>query len=141
MNYFDSHIMAENYAKGRPYYHPLILSHIQETLGIEKKVKRALDIACGSGLSTRMLCELAEETYGTDTSKHMLAFAQKDVPATFSIAQAENQPFPNQNFELISVSSGVHWFDIDKFLEEAHRLLMPRAFLILYDNFFLGSMP
>ncbi|MDW3648476.1 MAG: class I SAM-dependent methyltransferase [Bacteroidia bacterium] len=140
MNHFASAAMAKRYAQGRPFYHSLILNHILNHLSIEKKMGRALDIACGTGLSTRILPDLAEEVFATDLSEEMLAFAKKRVEASFSLSPAEKQPFPAHHFDLITVSSGVHWFDIDLFLKEIKRLLTKDGYLILYDNFFLGQM-
>lgn len=41
---------------------------------------------------------------------------------------------------MITVCSGVYWFDIDDFLIEANRLLKSKSWLILYDNFFISEM-
>jgi ubiquinone/menaquinone biosynthesis C-methylase UbiE len=43
-------------------------------------------------------------------------------------------------FDLLTVCSGVHWFNIDAFLAEAYRILKSDGWLILYDNFFLSEM-
>ena len=53
---------------------------------------------------------------------------------------AEQQPFADNSFDLITVSSGVHWFDIDKFLAEANRLLKSKSLLVLYENHFIAEM-
>ena len=58
----------------------------------------------------------------------------------YSIAPAEHQPFDDNTFDLITVGSGVHWFNIDHFLVEANRLLKSRAWLILYENHFIAEM-
>lgn len=41
---------------------------------------------------------------------------------------------------LLTVCSGVHWFQIDLFLQESHRVLKEDSWLILYDNFFISEM-
>jgi len=38
------------------------------------------------------------------------------------------------------VSSGVHWFDIDRFLAEVMRLLKPGGWLTIYENHFIAEM-
>jgi len=140
MNHFSSSEMASRYAKGRPFYHRLILDHLVKHLALKGKLNRALDVACGTGLSTRILPEIAQEVYASDTSEMMLKYAKEKKNATYFLSPAEEQPFPDQHFELVTVSSGVHWFDIDRFLQEVHRLLSKDGYLILYDNFFLGKM-
>ncbi|HMQ67346.1 MAG TPA: class I SAM-dependent methyltransferase [Ignavibacteria bacterium] len=90
---------------------------------LNEKLDKAPDIACGTGLSTKALLEIAEDVYGTDLSEEMLKFAEELDKINYSFAAVENQPFADNFFDLITVSSGVHWFDIDKFFSEAKRLL------------------
>ncbi|MBK9246976.1 MAG: methyltransferase domain-containing protein [Ignavibacteria bacterium] len=138
-NYFAYQEAAERYAKGRPDFHTQVMHRIREFLGIEHKLETALDIACGTGLSTKALLEIAENVYGTDMSPSMLEHATQNEHISYHTAPAENQPFSNQSIDIITVCSGVHWFDIDAFLNESHRLLRSRRWLVLYDNFFNSS--
>jgi len=140
MNYFDPKNAAERYSKGRPYFHSNTISHIQKHLHLDNKLDKALDVACGTGLSTKALLDIAVNVYGTDTSEEMLKWALSQDKINYSIAPAENQPFSNNEFNLITVCSGVHWFNIDKFLAEANRLLTNNGWLVLYDNFFISEM-
>jgi ubiquinone/menaquinone biosynthesis C-methylase UbiE len=140
MNYFNPKTAAERYSKGRPHFHSNTIKHIRDYLHLDKKLNKALDIACGTGLSTRALLEIAIDVYGTDTSREMLNFALQTDKIHYSIAPAEWQPFADNIFDLITVSSGVHWFDIDKFLAEANRLLKSKSWLVLYENHFIAEM-
>lgn len=140
MNYFDLKSVAERYSNGRPYFHSNTIAHIQKYLNLDNKLHKALDIACGTGMSTNALLEIADNVFGSDTSEEMLKWALSQDKINYSIAQAENQPYSNSEFNLITVCSGVHWFNIDKFLVEANRLLTASGWLILYDNFFISEM-
>jgi ubiquinone/menaquinone biosynthesis C-methylase UbiE len=140
MNYFAPKTAAERYATGRPDFHANTIRHIKEYLQLSHKLPNALDTACGTGLSTKALLEIADQVYGTDASPEMLSHAPLPEKIHYSIAFAEQQPFPDQLFDLITVSSGVHWFDIDKFLAEAHRLLKPGGWLVIYENHFIAEM-
>jgi ubiquinone/menaquinone biosynthesis C-methylase UbiE len=140
MNFFGSKTSAEKYAVGRPDFHANTINHIKDFLQIEDKLPKALDIACGTGLSTKALLPVAENVYGTDLSAEMLNLALEKDKIHYAIAAAENQPFGNGEFDLITVSSGVHWFNIDAFLIEANRLLKNRGWLVIYENFFPGEM-
>ena len=140
MNYFDPKTAAERYSKGRPDFHSNTTKHIKEYLQLDEKLNTALDIACGTGLSTNALLEIATNVYGTDTSQEMLNFASQPDKIYYSLAPAEQQPFEDNKFDLITVSSGVHWFDIDKFLVEANRLLKSKSWLVLYENHFIAEM-
>lgn len=55
-------------------------------------------------------------------------------------APAEELPFADSSFDLITVSLAFHWFDRSRFLAEAHRLLRPTAWLVIYNNGFSGIM-
>jgi ubiquinone/menaquinone biosynthesis C-methylase UbiE len=140
MNYFNPKTAAQRYSKGRPDFHSNTIKHIKDYLHLDKKLNNALDIACGTGLSTKALLEIATNVYGTDISQEMLNFASQQYKIHYSIASAEQQPFPDNHFDLITVSSGVHWFNIDKFLIEANRLLKSKSWLVLYENYFIAEM-
>ncbi|HEY5369436.1 MAG TPA: class I SAM-dependent methyltransferase [Hanamia sp.] len=140
MNHFNQKTAAERYSKGRPHFHSNTIKHIRNYIKPGNKLDNALDIACGTGLSTEALLEIAQHVYGTDMSQEMLNFALQPDKINYSIAPAEHQPFPDNYFDMITVSSGVHWFDIDKFLTEASRLLKSKSWLVLYENYFISEM-
>jgi ubiquinone/menaquinone biosynthesis C-methylase UbiE len=140
VNYFNPQSTAERYAAGRPKFHALTIQQVKEELQLTKKLDKALDIACGTGLSTQALLEIAAEVHGTDASQEMLRNAVSREQIHYALSYAEAQPFPDAEFDMITVCSGIHWFDIDRFLLESSRLLKPQAYLILYDNFFLSEM-
>ena len=140
MNYFAPREAAERYAHGRPDVHSRSIDQVRTFLRLDEKLDRVLDIACGTGLSTRALLAIGERVYGTDISEEMLAFAPcKDI-IRYYVAAAELQPFDDHFFDLITVSSGVHWFDIDRFLSEACRTLKSRGWLVLYENYFDAAL-
>jgi ubiquinone/menaquinone biosynthesis C-methylase UbiE len=140
MNYFSSAESADRYAVGRPDFHRQTMQHLKDFLKLQHKVERALDIACGNGLSSKALLDLAKEVFATDSSVAMLQHALMPEKIHYSMAEATNQPFENHTFDLITVCSAIHWFDQDKFLHEAKRIIKPNGWLVLYDNFFSAEM-
>jgi ubiquinone/menaquinone biosynthesis C-methylase UbiE len=140
MNYFSQKNTAERYAKGRPFFHRNTIKHIKDFINIEAKLCNALDVACGTGLSTTALLDIANNIYGTDISDEMLRLAINADKINYLKTPAENLPFENDFFDIITVSSGVHWFDIDKFLREANRVLKTNGWLVLYENYFISEM-
>lgn len=121
MNYFSPKSVAERYAKGRPFFHRNTVKHIREFLHIQNKLQNALDVACGTGMSATALLDIAENVFGIDTSDEMLKLALNPQQIKYAKASAENLPFEKNYFDLITVSSGVHWFNIDQSLREANR--------------------
>jgi ubiquinone/menaquinone biosynthesis C-methylase UbiE len=140
MNYFSSNSAAERYSKGRPYFHPTIVWHIKEFLSIAEPLSSALDVGCGTGLSTVALQEIAQNIIGVDASAEMIALAPRENGIRYFVAPAENLPFEDNEFDLITLSQVFHWLNRDRFLSEANRVLFPDGWLIAYDNYFSGQM-
>lgn len=140
MNYFAPRTAARRYAKGRPDVHSYTIHQLKDFLHLDDKLDRVLDIACGTGLSAKALLEIGKQVYGTDISPEMLELAPDKDVIRYSVAPAEYQPFDDRYFDLITVSSGIHWFDIKKFLAEASRLLKAGRYLVLYENYFDSSL-
>ncbi|HWF14355.1 MAG TPA: class I SAM-dependent methyltransferase, partial [Candidatus Acidoferrales bacterium] len=70
----------------------------------------------------------------------MLSHAIQHKRIRFVEGQAEQMPFANAEFGLMTVGLAFHWFDQRKFLLEAHRLLRPEGWLIIYNDVFPGQM-
>jgi ubiquinone/menaquinone biosynthesis C-methylase UbiE len=133
-NFFAHASAAERYAKARPYFHPLVIERIRAHLNLEQPIPRALDVACGTGQSSRALQAIAEHVTGTDLSSEMLEYAKQYPGIEFLESPAESLPFETETFDLLTVCMAFHWFDQAKFLLEARRVLKPDGWLILYNN-------
>lgn len=140
MNFFSPRSAAARYAVGRPFFHPSIIRHIKGYLSLAEPFRRALDIACGTGLSTLALKEIAVDVVGVDASAEMIALAPKDTGISYLLADAERLPFCPGEFDLLTVSQAIHWFDRARFLKEAGRVLKVEGWLIVYDNYFAEEM-
>lgn len=140
MNYFSPKSAAERYNKGRPFFHPLIIGRIKEFLSLAEPLSSALDVGCGTGLSTVALKEIAQNVVGVDASAEMIALAPKESGVKYSVAPAENLPFEENEFDIVTVSQVFHWLDKDKFFAEAKRVLRPDGWLVAYDNYLSGQM-
>ena len=138
VNPFVASNTAEAYAQGRPYFHPLVIEKIRKKLSLDAPVALAVDIACGTGLSTRALSAIAEHVVATDVSEAMLEQALEDTRITYHQASAESLPLDAATADLITVSSAFHWFERSAFLREARRVLRPGGWLVVYENFFRG---
>jgi SAM-dependent methyltransferase len=139
VNFFASRSAAKRFAKGRPYFHPIIIGRIKERLALTLPVQRALDVGCGTGLSTMALREIAERVVGVDSSKEMIGLASADSNIEYQLANVEHLPFGDREFDLVTVSQAIHWFSPALFLQEARRVLRKEGWLIVYDNYFAGS--
>jgi ubiquinone/menaquinone biosynthesis C-methylase UbiE len=133
-NFFAHASAAERYAKARPYFHPLVIERIRAHLHLEQPVPQALDVACGTGQSSRALQAIAKHVTGTDLSNEMLEYARQNPGIEFLESPAESLPFEAETFDLLTVCMAFHWFDQAKFLLETKRVLKPNGWLIVYNN-------
>ena len=140
MNYFAPRTAAERYAKGRPFFHPPLVARIAELISPAGPFARALDVGCGTGLSTLALKRLAKEIVGVDASAEMLAHAPKDAGPVFCLASAERLPFGEGAFDLLTACQSFHWLDRKGFLAEARRVVRGGGWLVVYDNYFTARM-
>lgn len=136
MNYFAPGTAAERYAKGRPFFHPPLVARIAELISAAEPFGRALDVGCGTGLSTRALQSLAREVVGVDASAAMLAHAPKGAGPRFCLASAERLPFGGGAFDLLTACQSFHWLNRERFLAEARRVIRRGGWLVVYDNYF-----
>jgi SAM-dependent methyltransferase len=101
---------------------------------------RALDVACGTGMSTAALAQHATTVVGVDVSMEMLSSARRTPGTSLLLAHAEHLPFADDTFDAVTVCSGIHWFDQPVFFAEAARVLRADGWLALYDHYFVGEM-
>ena len=138
--YFDSRSAAQRYAQGRPYFHPQIVQRIQQRLSLAWPVPHAIDVACGTGLSTVALKPVAHQIVGTDISEEMIRLAPVDPQIRYVVAPAEDLPFPDAHFDLLTICAAFHWLDAKVFLSEARRVLRVGGHMVIYYNAFTGKM-
>jgi len=127
------------YERGRPFHHPRSLARIRTIVG-DAPIDRALDLACGTGMSTVALADIAAFVVGVDASVEMLRAARKAPNCEYLLAHAEDLPFGDASFDAITCCSGVHWFDQARFFTEARRVLRAVGWVGLYDHYFMGEM-
>jgi SAM-dependent methyltransferase len=140
LKYFSPKTAAERYVKGRPFFHPLVIGRVKEFLSPPAPLPLGLDVCCGTGLSSVALKELAAEVVGVDASPEMLAFAPSDSGILFCLADAENLPFAEGAFDIVTVSQAIHWLDKRRFMAEARRVLRAGGWLVVYDDYMTGRV-
>jgi ubiquinone/menaquinone biosynthesis C-methylase UbiE len=143
-NPFAAGDVGRLYARGRPYHHPRALARILQMVGLElvgvTGVGHALDVACGTGMSSLALAELGARVTAVDLSPEMLAVAPRRTEIAYVRADAERLPIPDATIDAVTVSSGVHWFDQPRFFAEVRRVLRADGWVGLYDHYFIGEM-
>lgn len=138
--YFSGPEEARRYAQSRPYFHPLAVGRAAAFAGVSRPVAWAVDVACGTGLSSVALATIARRVIGIDLSANMLANAQAHERVHYAQAQAETMPFPSGSVPLMSCALAFHWFDRQRFLGETARVLAAGGLMLIYNNGFTGAM-
>lgn len=139
-NPFVGPLVSALYARARPRFHSIVIERLTELLRIETPLGRALDVGCGTGLSSVALTAIARSVYGLDVSADMLRHAEQHARIRLLAARAEAQPFAASSVDLLCVSSVMHWLDEVAFVGEARRVLGEGGFLVIYDNGFTGRI-
>ena len=140
MNYFGYATAAERYANSRPFFPPLAARKIRTVCCDGARVARALDIGCGTGQSSVALLEVADEIVGVDRSPSMLSQAIRHERVRYVESGAEQLPFDDESFGLVTVACAFHWFDRRQFVPEVRRVLQVGGWLVIYNDGFCGRM-
>jgi SAM-dependent methyltransferase len=136
LNPFVGASVAARYADARPPLHAHAVRLLAERI---PPVHRAIDLGCGTGLSTEPLASVADLVVGVDVSEDMLANARRGSTARYVRARAESLPFSDRVFDLATIASAIHWFDREA-TAELGRVLGPAAALAVYDVWFRAEM-
>ena len=137
-NPFNNGPAALRYARGRPFYHGSALRLAARQLGISH-APLAVDVACGTGLSTQALRELADHVIAIDASAAMVRAARPQPRARYLVAAAEQIPLGDSAADLATVAAAFHWFDQPRAFAELARVLRSGAGLAVYSDFFSGQ--
>lgn len=99
-----------------------------------------LDVATGSGHTALFLAKHSAHVFAVDINERMLSVAQeesdkKSLPCRFLKGAAEELPFDDESFDLVTCRLAAHHFsDPVLFLSEAHRVLRSAGHLLVVDN-------
>src|SRR5437764_773280 len=131
---FGTAEMAVGYANSRPAVHPRVMEMAWGDLvartGRTERFRRALDIGCGAGVSTKALADIAAEAVGMEPAVAMLRWAKG---ASFLAGAAEAIPFRAGSFDLITAAGSLNYVELERFFGEAARVLAPEGLILVYD--------
>ncbi len=108
----------------------------------DARPSKILDVATGTADVALMLVKLnPQQIIGVDISQEMIEVGRKKIKdegkekiISLIQADAENLPFPNNNFDAVTVSFGVRNFEtLEKGLNEIYRVLKPDGRLIILE--------
>lgn len=114
------------YQKYRPTYPPSLYKFIADFCKTGTgTLDSAVDIGCGTGLSTRPLCEHFRQVTGIDVSETQIQMAREahaQSNLSFEVSEAERLTFmPDGSTDLVTVAQAIHWIDQEPFYKEVER--------------------
>lgn len=103
--------------------------------------ERVLDIGTGAGHTALAFAAVAGECVGLDLTDAMIDVATKFAAERgvtnvhFEVGDAEDLPFPNESFDVVSCRFAAHHFGhVERSIEEIARVLRPGGTFILVDH-------
>ncbi|MGH7764930.1 MAG: class I SAM-dependent methyltransferase [Candidatus Dormibacteraceae bacterium] len=131
--------VAANYSRATFHTSSERLQEVLD-LGQPKKGDLVLDVATGTGNTAFALAPYVRRVIGLDLTREMLDQARRITAernitnVDWVLGDAAQLPFPDGTFDLYTVRAAPHHFpDVDRFMDEALRVLKPDRDAILVD--------
>lgn len=139
----DDH--TTKYRQHRPGYPQQLFDYIKNYYftdqSIEQKIPLAVDIACGNGQATCQLSDICERVIGIDISANQIAHAIQRDNIEYRCQPAEDLSFLSSNsVDLITIATGLHWLDIETFMNEVKRVLKPTTGVLAIWTYGIGAL-
>ena len=132
MKHGDFTDLAENYAKYRPAYAPLVRDALAGLLPVGG---RAADIGAGTGIWSQMLHQAGLQVEAVEPNEAMRrAGAAQHSQIAWRAGSAEASTLPAGQYDLVSMASSFHWPDFKGALAEFERLLKPGGYFAALWN-------
>jgi len=138
---FQHDRVASGYASARPYLHPEVFARVREIVQRPVRFRRALDVGCGTGLSSLALLDLAEEVVGIDAALDMLRHAHRADGIRYVASGAEALPFREGRFDLVVACGSMDWVDRPRFMPWAAEIVESGGWLVSLDFGDTGRAP
>jgi SAM-dependent methyltransferase len=138
---FQHDRVALGYASARPYLHPEVFARVRELVKPAAPFRRALDVGCGTGLSSVALLDLAGEVVGIDAALDMLRHARRARGVRYVASGAEALPFWEGRFDLVVACGSMDWVDRARFMPRAAELVPSGGWLVSLDFGDTGRAP
>ncbi len=117
------------YSRYRPDYPGELYDFIIQFI---KNRDAVWDCGTGNGQAAMILARHFKKVKATDISEKQLAMAHPHPGIEYIVAPAEETPFADNTFDLITVAQAYHWFNFKDFADEARRVSKPGALIAIW---------
>lgn len=122
-DHFSAHSVA--YSEARPTYPIALFHYLAVTCPV---TKQAWDCATGNGQAAIGLADRFASVLATDPSAEMIAQAPPHPRVRYRVTKYDTQ-LPGQSVNLVTIAQALHWMDMDAFIREVRRVLVPGGVL------------
>ncbi|MCB5161305.1 class I SAM-dependent methyltransferase [Marinomonas algarum] len=121
MRTFDGH-SSIRYSRTRPMYPAELYYWLSKQVANPGVV---WDCACGTGQASVDLAAYFNQVEASDISESQVHSAAHHRRVNYRICPAEKTDYPDNYFDVVVVAHALHWFDLETFWRELHRVLKP----------------
>ncbi|MGA7144830.1 MAG: class I SAM-dependent methyltransferase [Desulfobacterales bacterium] len=139
-NNFKDHFSAasKQYSRYRPDYPAELFTFLTS---ITPGHDLAWDCATGSGQAARGLAKYFHKVIATDASERQIENAVRHERILYHVAPADKTAIEAQSIDLITVAQALHWFEFDRFYQEARRVLKQNGIIAVWTYNLLTISP
>ncbi|TPX42514.1 hypothetical protein SeMB42_g04864 [Synchytrium endobioticum] len=136
-SFSDENFDSASYRDHRPRYGDVLYNIIYEyhSLDPEAKFETAVDLATGTGQAAIDLAQKFNNVKAFDISATMLKSAMAHPKVTYAEGRDTHIPIADSSVDVLTVAEAAHYFDFDRFLTEANRVLKPGGTLAFWGYF------
>jgi len=132
---FDTETTARHYAAARPTYPSELFDALDDLLGHELAGADVVDVAAGTGISSRQLAARGARVVAVELSAAMLSELAASSPGVHVVQGSGHAlPLADDSADLITYAQAWHWMDPAQALPEIRRVLRPGGVLALWWN-------
>lgn len=119
-DHFSGH--APGYAAARPTYPQALFQWLADQ---SRHHDLAWDVGCGNGQASLALAHWFNRVHASDASAAQVAAAPEHPRVAWRVEPAEHCSLRPHTVDLVTAAQGYHWFDQERFCQEALRVLKP----------------
>ena len=132
---FDTETTARHYAAARPGYPSELFDTLDDLLGHRLAGADAVDVAAGTGISSRQLAERGARVTAVELSGAMISELAAASPGVRAVQGSGHAlPLADDSADLITYAQAWHWMDPEQALPEIRRVLRQGGVLALWWN-------
>jgi SAM-dependent methyltransferase len=138
---YDRDGFAERYDRCRPRPPAALVDLLPPLAGLDRP-RLVVDLGCGTGLSTRLWADHADEVIGVEPNAAMRAYAEAATEAPnvrYVGASSYATGMPDACADLVTASQSLHWMRPESVFPEIARILRPGAVFCAYQYFSLQT--